>query len=141
MTVDPVGKIKVQLMSRIFCVSHISARKADTLVGVYNWGFNIWISLYEGWKPEQKEESEVRACVFTAPLTPNVWDNPAPLLTSPSASTPALRTRADCPAVHSDTDFVALVLTSQVQGSVPQHCHPPRCQSQVLHLCTLTRQL
>lgn len=119
MTIDTVDKVKVQLMSRILCVSHVSARKAETLLGFYSRGFNIWIDIHERWKPEQKEDAEVRACVFTAPLAPNVWDTSSS--PPPQASSPALRTLADCPAIHSDsdTDFVALVLTPQVQGSVP----------------------
>lgn len=84
MTTDTVDKVKVQLMSRILCVSHISARKAETLLGFYNRGFNIWIDIHERWKPEQKEGAEVRACIFTAPLTPNVWDNPLSLPPPPS---------------------------------------------------------
>lgn len=79
MTVNTVDEVKVQLMSRILCVSHISARKAETLLGFYNGGFNIWI---EGWKPEQKEHAEVRACVCTASLTPNGGNPPTSLPSS-----------------------------------------------------------
>lgn len=106
MTVDTVGKVEVQLMSRILCVSHISARKAETLLGFYNWGFNIWISLHEGWKPEQKEDAEVQACQHLwhqmCGIVPEPFSPPTPLA---PASSPALRTLADCPAIHSDSDF------------------------------------
>ena len=73
-------RLRSKLLSRTLSVSQISTKIAETLLGIFKKGFNMWIYLYKCWKPEHKKDAEVCKFLITTLLTLILNCFPTPLL-------------------------------------------------------------